>query len=100
MIQNKILPIMVMILLVISGFLFYYSMVRVGPDASPSQEMTVKLNKQSQITGDIEDVYSVFIQAASEEQATLGTGAEEKIYITSDSQEISNFGQSADNYEF
>jgi len=98
--NNVILPIMVSVLVLISAFLFYYSYTSVGPDVAPSDEVIVRKVNQPKVTGDIDDVVDSFIQAADDEQSSVGTGAEEKTLIISDSQDISGFSQSADEYEF
>ncbi|MCX6761170.1 MAG: hypothetical protein NTZ84_03675 [Candidatus Nealsonbacteria bacterium] len=98
--NDAILPIVVVVLVLISAFLFYFSYTSVGPDVSPSDNLIIQKNNNPQITGNIDDAVNAFIQAAYDEQLSMGTGEEEKTLIISDSQEISDFSQSADEYEF
>lgn len=101
MIKNiPMLPIVVVILVLITSFIFYYSSINVGPDVAPSDNLIIQKNNKPQITGNIDDAFDAFIQAADDEQLSAGTGEEEKVLIISDSQEISDFSQSADEYEF
>jgi len=51
-------------------------------------------------TGDINETVDAFIKEASDEKADLGSGEEEKALIISDSQEVSDFNQSADENDF
>lgn len=51
-------------------------------------------------TGNIDETVDAFIKEASDEKIDLGSGEEEKALIVSDSQEVSDFNQSADENEF
>ena len=51
-------------------------------------------------TGNIDETVNAFIKEANDEKIDLGSGEEEKALIISDSQEVSDFNQSADENEF
>ena len=51
-------------------------------------------------TEDIDDTVNSLLSETDEESAVIGNGQPDKDLITSDSQQVSDFGQSADENEF
>lgn len=98
--NTAILSTTVIVLFSISAFFFYSSLKKIGTEVFSPEDLFIKTNTQPKATGNIDDAVDSFLRAANEEQISAGTGEEEKVFIISDSQEISSFSQSADENDF
>lgn len=91
--KNKAI-ILAIIVLVVVAIAFCYLNQKQKPEG---EEMPTTFPKA---TGNINDAVNAFLQAANDENLVIGKGEDDKTLILSDSKEIGDFNQSANENEF
>ena len=103
MTKNTVIFIAILIALILVGVFVYYSNIKPkvsslgGGEAQRSEEQKTVM---PQATGNIDEAVDALLQSANDEQTAVGNTDDDKKLITSDKQEISDFGQSANENGF
>jgi uncharacterized protein YpmB len=103
MTKNTTILIAILIVLILVGAFVYYSNMKPKVSSSGNEEAQRPEEQKTvlpQATGDIDEAVDALLQSANDEQTAVGNADDDKKLITSDKQEISDFGQSANENEF
>ena len=92
--MKKLIILIVFLLILGTGVVYCIDLLKSG---------VININQGLNVlapTGDIDDTVDTLLGESDDESAVIGDGQTDKDLITSDGQQVSDFGQSADENEF